>query len=111
MSWPGTRIPERPQLDGLSRAEAERLLQEVGANQITREASKPAWSLLLARFDSPMIWLSLAACVVSAALGEVADAIAIGAIVIIAGNVGELAVVFTAALAGLPAPLLPLHLL
>jgi hypothetical protein len=103
--------PERPQLDGLSRAEAERLLQEVGPNEITRETSKPAWSLLLAQFDSPMIWLLLAACVVSAALGEVADAIAIGAIVIIAGNVGELAVVFTAALAGLPAPLLPLHLL
>jgi len=72
---------ERRYLVGLSSAEAERLLQETGPNEITREASKSPWLLLLAQFSSPVIWLLLAACVVSAALGEVADAIAIGSIV------------------------------
>ena len=37
-----------------------------------------------------MIWLLLGACVVSAALGEVADAIAIGAIVFLNALVGFL---------------------
>ena len=79
---------ERRYLVGLSSAEAERLLQETGPNEITREASKSPWLLLLAQFSSPVIWLLLAACVVSAALGEVADAIAIGCIVIINALVG-----------------------
>lgn len=73
---------------GLSSADAERLLEEVGANEITREAGKPAWRLLLAQFSSSVIWLLLAACIVSAVLGEVADAVAIGAIVIINALVG-----------------------
>ena len=80
--------PQSPQRVGLSSAEAERLLREVGSNEITRETSKPAWVLLLTQFNSPVIWLLLAACLVSAALGEVADAIAIGAILTINSVVG-----------------------
>lgn len=79
---------ESTRVVGLSSVEAKRLLHEAGPNAITREASKPAWHLLLAQFSSPVIWLLLAACVVSAALGEVADAIAIGAIVFINALVG-----------------------
>ena len=41
----------RPPLDGLTAAEAERLLREVGPNEITRETSKPAWTLLLAHAE------------------------------------------------------------
>jgi P-type Ca2+ transporter type 2C len=80
--------PQSPQRVGLTSAEAERLLREVGSNEITREASKAAWVLLLAQFNSPVIWLLLAACVVSAALREGADAIAIGAILMINALVG-----------------------
>ena len=80
--------PEPQQRVGLSSAEAERRLGEFGPNEITREAGKPAWVLLLAQFNSPVIWLLLVASVVSAVLGEVADAIAIGTIVVINGFVG-----------------------
>ncbi len=73
---------------GLSSSDAQRLLREAGPNEITREAGKPAWMLFLAQFSSPVIWLLLAACALSGALGEVADAIAIGAIVIINAFVG-----------------------
>jgi Ca2+-transporting ATPase len=44
--------------------------------------------MFFAQFASPVIWLLLGACVVSGALGEVADAIAIGAIVVINSLVG-----------------------
>ena len=80
--------PQSPQRVGLTSAEAERLLREVGSNEITRAASKPAWVLLLTQFNSPVIWLLLAACVLSVALGEAADAIAIGTILLINALVG-----------------------
>jgi Ca2+-transporting ATPase len=73
---------------GLSTAQARRRLADTGPNEITREASKPVWRLLLAQFSSPVVLLLLAACVLSASLGEVADAIAIGSIVIINSLVG-----------------------
>lgn len=73
---------------GLTTAEAQRRFAEVGPNEITREASKPPWRLLATQFSSPVVLLLLAACVLSASLGEVADAIAIGSIVIINALVG-----------------------
>jgi len=79
--------PQRSHL-GLSSEEAARILSELGPNELTRESAKPAWRLLLAQFNSPVIWLLLVACLVSAALGEIVDAIAIGAIVVINGLVG-----------------------
>ena len=81
--------PAEPRrVTGLSRAEAAQRLTGTGPNEIARESQKPAWRLLLAQFNSPVIWLLLAACAVSAGLGEVADAVAIGAIVIINALVG-----------------------
>lgn len=73
---------------GISSAEAQRRLAEFGPNEITREAGKPPWRLLVTQFSSPVVLLLLAACVLSASLGEVADAIAIGSIVIINAIVG-----------------------
>ncbi len=73
---------------GLSTADAARRLQEFGPNEIARQQGASAWRLLLAQFSSPVIWLLFGACAVSAALGELADAIAIGAIVVVNGLVG-----------------------
>ena len=73
---------------GLTSAAAAGRLSESGPNEISREVRKPAWRLLMAQFSSPVIWLLLAACVVSGALGEFVDAIAIGAIVILNALVG-----------------------
>lgn len=73
---------------GLSTADAARRLQEVGPNEIARDQAASPLRLLLAQFSSPVIWLLFGACAVSAALGKITDAVAIGAIVIINGLVG-----------------------
>jgi Ca2+-transporting ATPase len=75
---------------GLSSAEARSRLAEHGPNEIRREKATSPWAILAAQFKGAMIWLLLGACVVSAALGEVADAVAIGAIVVLNAVVGFL---------------------
>jgi Ca2+-transporting ATPase len=74
--------------DGLSQAEATQRLTAVGPNQIAREQPPSPWRLLAGQFNSPIIWLLLGACIVSGALGEWVDALAIGAIVVINGLIG-----------------------
>jgi Ca2+-transporting ATPase len=75
---------------GLSVHEAAMRLAQSGPNEIARERPTSAWKLLRSQFASPLVLLLIAACGVSAWLGEVADAIAIGAIVLINGIVGFL---------------------
>ncbi len=79
--------PETP-VRGLTSEQAALELQQYGPNEITRAAAVSPWRLLAAQFNSPVIWLLVSASALSAALGEVADAVAIGAIVIINGLVG-----------------------
>jgi P-type Ca2+ transporter type 2C len=83
-----TTSMELPRSSGLSSSEALRRLTELGPNEIRREDATSPWVLVLAQFKSPIVGLLLVACVVSAALGEVADAIAIGTIVVLNGLVG-----------------------
>jgi Ca2+-transporting ATPase len=73
---------------GLSSAKAAEGLEHFGPNEIVREQHGGALKLLLGQFTSPLVLLLIAACIVSAALSELADAIAIGAIVVINGLVG-----------------------
>lgn len=73
---------------GLSSAEAQRRLTEFGSNEIHREQATNALRLLVRQFASPVIWLLFVATVLSAALGEWLDAIAIGAIVILNAVIG-----------------------
>ena len=73
---------------GLTSSEADQRLQQFGINEIARGAAISPLRLLAAQFNSPVVWLLFGACIVSAALGEIADAVAIGAIVIINGFVG-----------------------
>ncbi len=73
---------------GLTAAEAARLLAEHGPNEIRRAASTPAWRVLARQFASPVIALLVGASVLSLALGERVDAIAILSIVLINGLVG-----------------------
>lgn len=75
---------------GLSSAEAERRLIQFGPNELRREATTNALVLLARQFASPVIWLLLGASVLSAALGELLDAAAIGAIVIVNAVIGFL---------------------
>lgn len=75
---------------GLGSDEAAGKLRDAGPNVIRREAAHPPWLLLAAQFKSPVIGLLAAACMLSAWLGELANAIAIGAIVVLNGVVGFL---------------------
>jgi Ca2+-transporting ATPase len=73
---------------GLDDQVARTRLQEIGPNEIVRANATPAWRILLAQFASPLIWLLLAACIISGWLGEIADAVAIAFIVVINAAVG-----------------------
>ena len=79
--------PSSPLL-GLAAEEARRRLAEVGPNEIQRADATPAWRMLVRQFGSPLIWLLLAAAIVSAFLKEVPDAIAIAVIVVVNAFVG-----------------------
>ncbi|MBS1118670.1 MAG: Lead, cadmium, zinc and mercury transporting ATPase [Deltaproteobacteria bacterium] len=75
---------------GLTATEAARRLVEVGPNELRHDEGTPAWRFLLGQFKSPMVLLLLGAALVSGALHEAVDAIAIGAIVVINAIVGFL---------------------
>jgi Ca2+-transporting ATPase len=73
---------------GISRQEAERRLASDGPNEIRREPGTPAWRWFVAQLASPVVLLLLGAAVVSGILRELADAIAIAAIVAVNAIVG-----------------------
>ena len=75
---------------GLSSDEARRRLIEFGPNEIRRDEPTSAVTLLARQLASPVIWLLLGASVISAALGESLDALAIGAIVVLNAVIGFL---------------------
>lgn len=73
---------------GLTAAVVASELATVGPNDLAREAPTSPWNIFAGQFASPVIWLLLGACAVSAPLGQIADATAIGVIVVINGFVG-----------------------
>jgi P-type Ca2+ transporter type 2C len=75
---------------GLSSTEAQRRLAEFGPNEIRREQKTTRLTLLARQSASPVIWLLLGASVLSAALGELLDATAIGASVVVNAVIGFL---------------------
>jgi Ca2+-transporting ATPase len=75
-------------MSGLSAVEARRRLAADGPNELARAAETPRWKVLLRQFGSPLVWLLLAATAIAAALGEVADAVAIGIILAVNALVG-----------------------
>ncbi|MBL8992910.1 MAG: HAD-IC family P-type ATPase, partial [Spirochaetia bacterium] len=73
---------------GLTSQEAFRRLAQYGPNEIKRASGVSPWLIFAGQFKSPVIWLLLGACVISGVLGELTDAIAIGAIVVVNAFVG-----------------------
>lgn len=87
--------PSRPDANegrtrGLSEAEARSRLAAEGPNEIRREARTPWLRMLVRQLEGPMILLLLGATVISAVLGELADASAIALIVVLNAFVGFL---------------------
>lgn len=73
---------------GLSRAEAARRLTEYGRNEIQEAKPVSRIALFLAQFRSVLVWILVIAGVVAGALGQVVDAVAIIAIVLLNAGIG-----------------------
>jgi P-type Ca2+ transporter type 2C len=73
---------------GLSDAAAAARLVEHGPNVLTQEQGRSVWAILVAQFASLLVGILVAASVVSFLLGDVKDAIAIAAIIILNGVLG-----------------------
>jgi P-type Ca2+ transporter type 2C len=75
-------------LRGLSDQEAIARRARFGTNELRSAPPPSRWKLLLAQFSSGLVWLLIAAVIISMALGEWTDAIAILAIVMLNGVLG-----------------------
>lgn len=73
---------------GLTRLEAQTRLEEHGLNALTQEKRTSPFKIFLQQFNSMVIWVLLGAVVVSFALSEHVDGIAILAIVIMNAIIG-----------------------
>ncbi len=73
---------------GLATEEAARRLERYGANELEPKRATPPWKLLLSQFNDFMIWVLLAAVIVSALEQQVLEAIAITAILLLNGVLG-----------------------
>jgi P-type Ca2+ transporter type 2C len=74
--------------DGLTAEGARRRLLEVGPNEIARQKQTSRWAMLAAQFASPLVWLLLAASIVSGLFGDSIETIAIAVILVINALVG-----------------------
>lgn len=74
--------------DGLSDSDVLQRQAEVGLNSFEPAASPSRWSLLAHQFKDPLTGILLVAVFVSAAIGDLLDAAAIGIIVLINGLLG-----------------------
>ncbi|MBX5482902.1 MAG: cation-translocating P-type ATPase [Myxococcaceae bacterium] len=79
-----------PASTGLTGVEAQRLLSMHGPNEIQRAPRRSKLAILGAQFKSPLIALLAAAAAISLWMGELADAVAIAAILVINAAVGFL---------------------
>ncbi|PLP46815.1 hypothetical protein CWM98_08730, partial [Klebsiella variicola] len=59
--------------DGISSAEATARLQQYGENALPQKAGKPAWLRFLAHFNDVLIYVLLAAALLTAVMGHWVD--------------------------------------
>lgn len=83
-------IDEKVMLRGLTKEEAEKRLKRYGPNQLQRKKSISPIQIFLSQFNDFMVWVLLAATIISGLLGEKADSITILVIVIMNGILGFL---------------------
>ncbi|MEK6737374.1 MAG: cation-transporting P-type ATPase, partial [Planctomycetota bacterium] len=73
---------------GLSRTEVESRLRKHGHNQLEEKKGESPFMLFLGQFNNFIVWVLIAAAIVSGFMGEWVDALAIIAIVIINAVIG-----------------------
>jgi Ca2+-transporting ATPase len=74
--------------EGLSAARAQALLAEHGPNELLVGGVRSPWKILFEQFTAFMVLTLIVAAVISAALGDLKDAIAIGVIVLLNALLG-----------------------
>ncbi|ODN71083.1 putative cation-transporting ATPase F [Methylobrevis pamukkalensis] len=80
--------PGQPASAGLSSAEAAAVLARVGPNTLPQPAAPSLARVFLRQFLSPLIYILLAAAVVSLSLGDAGDAAFIGIVLLLNGLIG-----------------------
>ena len=73
---------------GLSSHEAEERLHKYGLNELKAEKGISPWKIFFEQFSSPLIWILIAALIISIFLKETIDAIVIAAIIILNSILG-----------------------
>lgn len=73
---------------GLTQAEVERRQQEYGPNLLPEKGPTPLWLIVLRQFANPLIYILVAAAVVSVAIGDAKDAGFIAAVLAINAMIG-----------------------
>src|SRR5699024_4751880 len=73
---------------GLSQVEAKRRLQKNGPNRFEEKKATSVWELLWRQMNSMLIYILIAAAVISAIVGEVSDALIIGFVVVLNAIIG-----------------------
>ena len=73
---------------GLSAVEVERRQQEYGLNLLPEKGPAPIWLIVVRQFISPLIYILVAAAVVSAAIGDLKDASFIAVVLAINAVIG-----------------------
>jgi magnesium-transporting ATPase (P-type) len=73
---------------GLSPAEVSLRLQEYGPNVLPEKGAKPLWRIVLGQFISPLIYILVAAAVVSAVIGDLKDALFIAVVLLLNTIIG-----------------------
>lgn len=76
------------QASGLTSVEATQRLERYGRNQLPEKGPTPLWWIFLRQFISPLIYILLAAAVVSMIIGDFKDAIFIGLVLLINAVIG-----------------------
>jgi Ca2+-transporting ATPase len=73
---------------GLSQAEVEHRLKKYGPNLLPERGATPIWKIVLRQFASPLIYILVAAGIVSALLTDLKDAAFIGAVLALNAMIG-----------------------
>ncbi|MBM3272866.1 HAD-IC family P-type ATPase [Candidatus Kaiserbacteria bacterium] len=73
---------------GLSQAEVERRQHEYGQNALPEKGPTPVWRIVLRQFVSPLIYILVAAAVVSVLIGDMKDAAFIAAVLMLNAIIG-----------------------
>jgi len=73
---------------GLTKSEAVARLQKYGLNELKKEEKKPRWKVFLEEFKDPLIYILIAAAIISIVFNELLDAIIIIIIVVLNAIIG-----------------------